>query len=85
MATGKTESECRRSAFHADRQRDLLERGDVEEGLNAAAAIGDDRLQRQSSGYVNPASWTPGSSEQRVQWFRTGIQSGDIGRCETFQ
>ncbi len=68
-------------AFHADQQRDLLEEGDVEEGLNAAAAIGDDRLQRQNSGYVNPESWTHGSSQQRVQAFRTGLQTGDVERC----
>ena len=68
-------------AFHADQQRDLLEEGDVEEGLNAAAAIGDDRLQRQGSGYVNPESWTHGSSQQRVQAFRTGLQTGDVERC----
>ncbi len=70
---------------HADQQRSLLERGDVEEGLRAAAAIGDDRLQSQGSGYVNPESWTHGSSEQRVEWFKRGLQSGQIDRCNTFE
>jgi predicted metalloprotease len=65
-------------------ERDLLEDGDVEEALNAAAAIGDDRLQRQATGHVVPESFTHGSSDQRVQWFRTGLQTGDVDRCETF-
>ncbi|HXW04923.1 MAG TPA: neutral zinc metallopeptidase [Vicinamibacterales bacterium] len=61
-----------------------LEAGDVEEGLNAAAAIGDDRLQRRSSGRVVPESFTHGSSEERVSWFRRGFESGTIGQCDTF-
>lgn len=65
-------------------QRDLLERGDVEEGLNAAAAIGDDRIQRMSTGMVNPDGFTHGSSEQRVAWFRRGLNSGDPNVCDTF-
>ena len=69
---------------HADRSRDLLEVGDVEEGLNAAAAIGDDRLQRQAQGYVVPDAFTHGSSEQRVRWFREGLASGDPNACNTF-
>jgi predicted metalloprotease len=62
-----------------------LEAGDVEEGLNAAAAIGDDRLQRMSTGRVVPDSFTHGSSEQRVTWFRRGLGTGDPGACNTFQ
>jgi predicted metalloprotease len=64
--------------------REWLEDGDVEEGLRAAAAIGDDRLQRQSQGHVVPESFTHGSSEQRQQWLRRGLQSGDIRQCDTF-
>lgn len=71
-------------ANSADRSRQLLEAGDVEEGLNAASAIGDDRLQRQSRGYVSPDSFTHGSSEQRVRWFRRGFESGNVSRCDTF-
>jgi len=62
----------------------ILEEGDVEEGLNAAAAIGDDRLQRRSQGYVVPESFTHGSSEQRVRWFKQGMQTGDVNSCDTF-
>ena len=71
-------------ANHAERARDLLEEGDVEEGLNAASAIGDDRMQRQAQGYVVPESFTHGSSEQRVRWFRQGLASGELGACDTF-
>jgi len=69
---------------HAGKQRDLLEQGDVEEGLDAAAAIGDDRLQRRAGGYVQPESWTHGSSAQRVRWFRRGLELGRVGECDTF-
>jgi hypothetical protein len=62
-----------------------LEDGDVEEALRAAAAIGDDRLQRRSTGRVSPESFTHGSSEQRVQWFRAGFSTGDPQRCDTFR
>ena len=68
---------------HAAR-RDWLEEGDVDEGLRAAAAIGDDRLQKQSQGYVVPESFTHGSSEQRQEWLRRGLQTGDIRQCDTF-
>ncbi len=70
---------------HHGRQRGLLEPGDAEEGLRAAAAIGDDRMQRMSQGYVQPESWTHGSSEQRVEWLRRGLESGDPGVCDTFE
>jgi len=71
-------------AFHADRTRNLLEEGDIEEGLNAAAAIGDDRIQRQTQGWVVPDSFTHGSSTQRVRWFRRGLETGDLNACDTF-
>jgi predicted metalloprotease len=69
---------------HAERSRQVLEQGDIEEALNAASAIGDDRLQRQGQGYVVPESFTHGTSKQRVEWFRRGITNGDIGSCDTF-
>ena len=72
-------------AHHADRSRQLLEEGDVEEGLRAAAAIGDDRIQKQTRGYVVPESFTHGSGEQRVRWFRRGLESGDVESCDTFR
>jgi hypothetical protein len=65
-------------------QRGILERGDVEEGLNAAAAIGDDRLQQMSGRGVQPESFTHGSSAQRVAWFRRGLESGDPRTCDSF-
>jgi len=71
-------------AHHADRSRRLLEQGDIEEGLNAAAAIGDDRLQKQSQGYVVPDAFTHGSSAQRVRWFKRGFEAGTPGACDTF-
>lgn len=71
-------------ANHAHRARDILESGDVEEGLRAAAAIGDDRLQKQARGYVTPDSFTHGSSEQRVRWFRRGLEEGALSACDTF-
>lgn len=71
-------------ANHANRVRNILEPGDVEEALNAASMIGDDNLQKKSRGYVVPDSFTHGSSKQRVQWFREGLSSGDVNRCNTF-
>jgi predicted metalloprotease len=71
-------------AYHADRARSILEKGDVDEALNAASAIGDDTLQRQSRGTVVPESFTHGTSAQRQRWFRVGLESGDINRCDTF-
>jgi predicted metalloprotease len=72
-------------AYHADKARKILEQGDVEEALNAASAIGDDRLQRRSRGYVTPDSFTHGTSAQRMHWFRLGLETGSMGKCNTFQ
>lgn len=71
-------------AHHANRSRQVLETGDVEEALQAATSIGDDRLQQQAQGYVVPESFTHGSSEQRVRWFTTGLDTGSFGACNTF-
>jgi predicted metalloprotease len=71
-------------ANRANRMRNILEPGDIEEALNTASHIGDDRLQKQSRGYVTPDSFTHGSSAQRVRWFRQGFESGDIRACDTF-
>ncbi|MEM8612039.1 MAG: neutral zinc metallopeptidase [Cyanobacteria bacterium P01_H01_bin.105] len=71
-------------ANRADQARDILERGDIEEAINAASQIGDDRLQQQSQGFVVPDSFTHGSSAQRVRWFRQGVATGDIEQCNTF-
>jgi hypothetical protein len=71
-------------AYHADKSRKLLQAGDVEEGLAAASAVGDDTLQKQAQGYVVPDSFTHGSAAQRTQWFKAGLQSGDIESCNTF-
>lgn len=70
---------------HHAARRDLLSPGDIEEALGAANAIGDDRLQRRAQGYVVPDSFTHGSSEQRVRWFRAGFDSGDPAACDTFE
>jgi predicted metalloprotease len=69
---------------HATGRRDVLEKGDIEEGLAAAAAIGDDRLQKQATGRVHPESWTHGSSAQRVKWFKRGFEKGSVEACDTF-
>jgi predicted metalloprotease len=72
-------------AKNADVAGSILEEGDIEEGMNAAAQIGDDRLQKRSQGYVVPESFTHGSSEQRMRWFKRGFQSGDMASCDTFR
>ena len=72
-------------AYHADRTRNILEAGDIEEAMGAASAIGDDRVQQQARGYVVPDSFTHGTSAQRVSWFRRGIESGNLGQCNTFE
>jgi predicted metalloprotease len=72
-------------AHHAHRQRQLLEAGDIEEGLRAAAAIGDDTIQRRTQGHIVPEAWTHGSSEQRVRWFKRGMTTGQVNACDTFQ
>ena len=71
-------------AHHAHNKTGLLERGDIEEAMNAAAAIGDDRIQMQSRGYVVPESFTHGTSEQRMRWLRKGLETGDISQGDTF-
>jgi len=72
-------------AHHANKARQILEPGDTEEALAAAAGVGDDRLQKQTRGYVVPESFTHGASEQRMRWFSRGMQSGDPGQCDTFK
>lgn len=72
-------------AYHANQARQVLEPGDTEEALAAAAGVGDDRLQQQARGYVVPESFTHGSSEQRMRWFSRGMQHGDPGQCDTFK
>ena len=71
-------------AHRADRTKHVIEQGDVEAAMNAASAVGDDRLQRQSRGTVVPDSFTHGSSAQRVRWFKRGLESGDTRQCDTF-
>jgi len=71
-------------ANHSQQARNWLEKGDIEEGMGAASAVGDDRLQKQSQGVVTPESFTHGTSAQRVRWFRTGYESGRASQCDTF-
>lgn len=71
-------------AHHAQKSRQILEAGDVEEALNAASAIGDDRIQKRMQGYVVPDAFTHGTSAQRVRWFRRGLETGDMSRGDTF-
>jgi predicted metalloprotease len=72
-------------ANHADQSRHILESGDVEEALGAAAAVGDDTIQKRARGYVVPDSFTHGSAEQRTRWFNTGLKSGALESCDTFR
>jgi hypothetical protein len=71
-------------AHHADRTKNILEEGDIEEAINAAQAVGDDRIQMQSQGYVVPDAFTHGTSEQRRSWFLKGFKTGDINQGDTF-
>jgi predicted metalloprotease len=71
-------------ANHAQKEQNVLEPGDIDEALNAAAAVGDDRLQRRSQGYVVPESFTHGTSEQRISWFKRGFDGGQLSACDTF-
>jgi hypothetical protein len=72
-------------AHQAEKSRHILDAGDIEEGLNAASAIGDDRIQRKTQGYVVPDAFTHGSSAQRVRWFKQGFELGDLQSCDTFK
>jgi len=71
-------------AHQADKSRQILEAGDIEEGLAAASAIGDDRIQRKTQGYVVPDAFTHGSAVQRVRWFKLGFEYGNLQTCDTF-
>ncbi|OPZ29362.1 MAG: putative neutral zinc metallopeptidase [Lentisphaerae bacterium ADurb.BinA184] len=71
-------------AHHAQRMKNLLEEGDIEEGMNAASSVGDDRIMKQQQGYVVPDAFTHGTSEQRVRWFTTGLKTGDLAQGDTF-
>jgi uncharacterized protein len=80
------QADCFAGAWaHDAAARGQLEKGEIDEALNAAAAVGDDRIQQQTQGRVDEESWTHGSSEQRVQWFRRGYETGDPQRCTTFE
>jgi len=72
-------------AHQAQKRRDILESGDLEEGLNAASAVGDDRIQKSTRGYAVPDGFTHGSSAQRVRWFKRGFEEGTLRACNTFE
>jgi len=72
-------------AHYAQRTKNILEEGDLEEAVRAAEAVGDDRIQRQSQGYIVPDSFTHGTSAQRVQWFLKGYKTGDLSQGDTFK
>jgi uncharacterized protein len=72
-------------AYHANEMNNILEEGDIEEAMRAANAIGDDRLQMQSQGYVVPDAFTHGTSEQRMYWFKKGFETGDVDKGTTFE
>lgn len=72
-------------AHHAQKMRNVIESGDIEEALNAAAAIGDDTLQKNARGYVKPETFTHGTSKERVQWFTLGLETGDVRKGDTFK
>lgn len=72
-------------AYHTNQAKQIIEQGDVESALNAASAIGDDALQRQSQGVVVPDSFTHGTSAQRVRWFKRGLETGSVNQCNTFE
>jgi hypothetical protein len=72
-------------AYHTQRRTNILEPGDIEEGINAAGAVGDDRIMKQTQGYVVPDAFTHGTSAQRVRWFTKGFQTGDINQGDTFK
>ena len=72
-------------AHQAQKKRNILEAGDIEEGLNAASAVGDDRIQKRTQGYVVPDGFTHGSSAQRVKWFKRGLEQGNVAACNTFK
>jgi predicted metalloprotease len=71
-------------AYHAQRMKNILEEGDIEEGIDAAGAVGDDRIQERSQGYVVPDSFTHGTAKQRTYWFLKGFKSGDLNQGDTF-
>jgi predicted metalloprotease len=89
-ASGSVKLELQADCFagiwaHSTQQRDILEKGDIDEGLAAASAVGDDRLQKQATGTVQPETWTHGSAAQRSQWFKRGLSSGSLKDCDTFE
>ena len=69
---------------HAQRMKNILEAGDMEEALNAVSAVGDDRIQKRMRGYMVPDSFTHGTSDQRLRWFRKGVETGDPSQGDTF-